>query len=309
MTRSAARPGFTLLEVVVAMSIGVLLLGALYMSLNVLMHQMRSGREIIEHTAVARALLTRISSDIRAQLAPVDPRIVSAEAIQAAATGDTTSDSASTGSSSSTSGTSSSSTADSSSKSTSTSSPSSSGSTSSSDSSSDASASADTSGAALFNLGVQGDSTILHLYISQSPKDADKNPTSTLSDLRRVSYWLAGTAEAPLGLARYEVKLATSSDGLSTQVPENGSPFVISKQVSDVTFEYFDGTAWLPAWDGASLMADGKTPQGPPVAVAVTLTIKSPALRPGVQRQSTLRHVVFLAPSNGADMSLGGVMP
>ena len=56
---------------------------------------------------------------------------------------------------------------------------------------------------------------------------------------------------------------------------------VIAGEVKDLTFEYFDGSGWAGSWDGSILGPDGVTPQGPPRAVRVTLTMEFPANRTG----------------------------
>lgn len=316
MTLRSPRTGFTLLEVIVTLSIGVLLLSALYVALNVQLHQMRSGREVVELNALNRSVLSRMSNDIATNLAPVDPRVVNLQALAEAVAGTTTVDSQSTdssgtdSSSSNTSGTNTSNTSGtgSGSQSSNTQSSQSAQTTTNSTSSSSETAASTTGTPAYFNAGIQGDAATLHLYISQGPKNAEKMEAG-VSDLRRVTYYLAGGPEIPLGLARYEAKLATSNDGLTTQLPEDPTPFIVCKQVTNVMFEYYDGFSWQPSWDGRALMGDGKTPIGPPLAVAITLTIAGPETRPGVRRQSTLRHVVSLPSANGVDPAIGGVMP
>jgi len=289
------RSAFTLLEVTLAMAISMLLLGSLYLILNIQMRQMQTGRDLAEQNALARTVLSRITNDIVANLGPVDPRVVSSAAIQeaaAGATGSSTTDSSSSDTAAATanSGTDKSTT-----------------NTASSSSTSSSETEETVSERSLFNLGIQGDETHLVLFTSKVPTELGKTTQlGALSDLRRVSWWLAGTADAPLGLARYEAKLATSADGLTRDVPVDAEPYVICKEATSVMFEYFDGVVWQPFWDGAVLQEDGKTPIGPPAAIAITITITSPHLR-GPRRETTVRHVVALPTANG--LSLGGLVP
>src|SRR5262249_39008499 len=67
----ARRQGYTLLEILVASAIGVMLLGALYVALDVQLGLTRAGREAVNTSAVARGLLERISSDVSLSLGPI----------------------------------------------------------------------------------------------------------------------------------------------------------------------------------------------------------------------------------------------
>src|SRR5262249_45380988 len=87
---------------------------------------------------------------------------------------------------------------------------------------------ADPNGAMVFNLFVQGTDTALTLYVSRLPREltvqrGQQNDTENqplFSDLRRITWWLAGGTDAPLGLARQEIKIATSDDALGARPPD-----------------------------------------------------------------------------------------
>ena len=55
------RPAYTLLEVLLATAIGVLLLAALYIALDVQFTSAQAGRDTIERTTLARSLLARMA--------------------------------------------------------------------------------------------------------------------------------------------------------------------------------------------------------------------------------------------------------
>jgi hypothetical protein len=165
-------------------------------------------------------------------------------------------------------------------------------------------------GTAVFNQGIQGDEAHLVLYVNKAARN-EKDEMGPISGPRKVCYWLAGGADGPLGLARQEVKLATSPDGLAIEVPADEAAYVIAPEVTNLVFEYFDGSTWQPVWDGMALLEDGKTPVGPPVAIAITISIgttRETATGP-LLRQTTVRHVVQLPTANGASMALGGLVP
>ena len=107
------------------------------------------------------------------------------------------------------------------------------------------------------------------------------DPTVT-SDLSRVSYWSVKGGSDAAGLARQEVRQATSTDimVLPTDLSEQNK-YIIAKEVKSVTFQYSrDGQTFEEIWDGTN-NGDGNfapqedgTPPGPPVAIKVRLAIR-----------------------------------
>ncbi len=69
MTKVAVRKGYTLLEVMLAIAIGLLLLAALYVAFDVQFRYMQTGRDLAAEGQLARGLLNRIGADIRSSLA------------------------------------------------------------------------------------------------------------------------------------------------------------------------------------------------------------------------------------------------
>src|SRR6266436_5932605 len=67
------RRGFTLLEVLLSAAIGVLLMAALYVAMNVQLDHAQAGREAVEQSLLVRALLRRMSNDITPSLAADPP--------------------------------------------------------------------------------------------------------------------------------------------------------------------------------------------------------------------------------------------
>ena len=158
------------------------------------------------------------------------------------------------------------------------------------------------------------------LYISRVPRELNSIPGNDntalplVSDLRRVSYWVAGGGDDPLGLARQEVTMVTSDQAMADvppSIPDEAS-MVIAEEVKSLTFSYWDGTSWQDSWDGTAPGADGSTPVGPPVAIAVTLGIATPGpdgLTNANQPLKLHRHVVFLATANGTPATSSTTTP
>lgn len=289
--RLTRRSGFTLLEVLLAAAIGAVLMGALYAALNMQVRFSQAGRDQIEHALLVRSLLNRIASEIRLSLAPTIPLPTStasssgggASSGGASAAGGA-SGAASTGGASGMSG--------------------------SSSSTSGASGGASTTGAASsavqFNLGVQGQSNQITLFISRLATDVDPTADNPVlgCDLRRIDFWLANDGTQNRGLCRNEFRPITSDDALNyvpPPMPEDTN-LIIAEEVRSLQFQYWDGTQWQDTWDGTAPGADGVTPQGPPVAIKITLGVLPPGTDPNQQGTPELKsyvHVVALPTANG----------
>jgi prepilin-type N-terminal cleavage/methylation domain-containing protein len=280
--RATVRGGFTLLEVLLATSIGLLLLVALYMSFEIYISHVDQGRRQIEQGTLARSLFTHLEADLSACVPLSDPgryRAQQSQQGQGGATTPTTGDTT-TGDTSGTGG------------------------------STTATGGLTTNTVAL-PLSVQGDSTTLHIFITRTPRelfvgDSGDSPP-VVSDLRRVSYWMIDSG-GKKGLARQEVKQATSEDALTNLPPgvADEETFIIADEVRSVQFRYWDGTAWNDSWDCTTLGADGVTPVGPPRAIEITVELALPqGTLDTEERTRTYRHVVSLLTADGAPASTG----
>ena len=67
------RPAFTLLEVILSLAISMILLGSLYVAMNIQLRSVQAGRDLVEQSTAARAVLNRMVSDISRSLGAVDP--------------------------------------------------------------------------------------------------------------------------------------------------------------------------------------------------------------------------------------------
>ncbi len=302
----ARRGGFTLLEVVLATGIAVMLLGGLYVAVDMQLRLAQESRDIVQESTLSRALFDRMDNDASLAVDLCDParyRLGASNtgSSMAGATADTGASSAPSTSGGAT-GTSSSATGTTGAAASSTGSGSASSSTSST--SSDGGATP-----VILPLGVVGDSQTLHLFISRLPREALaglNDPTATppvVGDLRRVSYWLAGGDGSPAGLARQEIPLATSDDALQNLPPgvDNENTYVLADEVRSLNFQYFDGTDWQDSWDSTALGADGMTPIGSPRAIAVTIGIAPTGTAPtdDASNLKTYRHVLLIPSANG----------
>ncbi len=312
--RLRRRPAYTLLEVVLALLIGVLLLAALYGAVSYHLRQAQAGRDTVQQTTLVRAIVSRIENDAVATVALGDPnRFRSGQSQLPSAVSDSSGGTAARGSS--TSGPTGSSTPMPSTPATgtpSTTTPSTGASGAGGSGSQPAQAS--TSPPVLLPLGVVGDSTSLMLFVSKVPSEAwpgKEAPGQLVSDLRRICYWVDGDK----GLCRQELRLVTSPDALDTTLPPSGGTAVtpLAREVKSIEFTYFDGKSWQDSWDSNEVGDDGSTPIGSPRAIAVRLGIQP---RRGVNDTTGpplkyYRHVIPIQTANGVtqennDTTTGG---
>jgi prepilin-type N-terminal cleavage/methylation domain-containing protein len=234
---------FTLLEMILALLIGVILMWTLYSVLSQQVQQAQSGRVILHEGTLARSILTGMTNDILGSLGAVNPLPPSsgggAGANAASGAG---------GSTTSSSG-----------------------------------AMTTTDATITFNNGIYCQNNVLILTVSKVPRElnltgvlgntgsADPTQQATLCDLRRICYWYVG-GDKP-GLARQELKQATSNDlnVFPTDVSDPSS-YVIAPEVKDISFQFFDGVNWQDSWDGTTPAGLNELPMGPPSAVKITLT-------------------------------------
>jgi hypothetical protein len=133
---------------------------------------------------------------------------------------------------------------------------------------------------------------------STSNSNNSQNTQPTDSDLRRIDYWYVYDPDNS-GLARQEVVMVTNQDNINNLPPgiADETSYIFAKEVMAVTFEYFDGTTWQSSWDGTVLGTDGVTPLGPPLAIAITISVgRSDVKTTDVSDPSVLttRHVVHI---------------
>src|SRR5438132_4021776 len=67
------RHGFTLLEMILATFVSVLLMGALYVAVDIQLRHAQLGRDAIEQDTLARALFARMTNEIKACVTPAGP--------------------------------------------------------------------------------------------------------------------------------------------------------------------------------------------------------------------------------------------
>jgi hypothetical protein len=277
---------------ILATFVSVLLMGALYVAVDIQLRHAQLGRDAIEQDTLVRALFARMTNEIKACVTPAGPvppppRPASTPAAGSSSPTSTTPTTTSNTTSSTT-----------------TSTPSS-NSGSSSPSSTSSSTSTLLRDTIQFTLGVQGTANTLTLYVSRLPRELDEPRSPTVSDLRLISYWLATDGTNPIGLARREFKRVTADEANGSQAtastPDEAAN-LIADEVKSLEFRYFDGVSWYDTWDGTATGFDGLTPLGPPLLIEIVLGMVVPSGdihsggRPSLK---FYRHVVSIATADG----------
>ncbi len=122
------------------------------------------------------------------------------------------------------------------------------------------------------------------------------------ADQRQIIYWVGDG-----GLYRLERPWVTSDDVRSSLEsdadpdPESPDAVLVAPEVSDVTFEYTDGSSWVAEWNGADPGPDGVTPLGPPRAIRITLVIKVSTGRSNETVEKTLTQVIPVRSAPGTN--------
>ncbi len=237
MKRQSLRSAYTLLEVLLALGIATLLLAGLYVSMDVQLSLAEAGRERVDESSLARALLNRIAGDIAPSLTPIR---ASAEATGTGGAAATESTTATTDPTTTT---------------------------------TNLNAVVPFNGGVGGDLNRLTMFISRAPGASRGTVDADAAPNGGPPDVRRVTYWRAEQGLARQEISR--VTADDESTQLPPDVPDEGS-FVISSEVDFVEFRYFDGTGWQESWDGTAASLDGATPIGPPRAIKITIGIRTP---------------------------------
>lgn len=243
------RGGFTLIEVLVATGLVSLLMSALYVAMTAYFRLRTDSHDEIEQLQIARTLLRQISRDVQSVVFEETQPATPVEAETSGDSGSSTETSESSG--------------------------------------------ADPSEAmSLYTNGIVGTETDLLLYVSRPDRHLSYVSAQSLTsvsdrtgDLMVIRYFVAETGSG--GLASDIAERAGSGDraaaglvrmtgdlyGLSMAVQEGEDELQIAaanihaREVSQIRFQYFDGSAWQPEWDSTEL---GMLPG----AIEVLLTIQ-----------------------------------
>lgn len=275
------RRGFTLLEMVLALLIGVVLMYSLYSVLNQQVRQAQQGRLILHEATLARSLLTRMAGDILCTLGAANPRPT------ASGGGGGTGATSNSAAASTTTGT-----------------------------STDSTIVFNNGVYGTNNMLVLTVSKVprdlnLTQVLGTSVASADPTQQSTISDLARISYWMVGGGQnspsQSAGLARQELQQATSNE-IATLPPDvDPSTYKLIPEVKDIQFQYFDGVNWNDTWDGTTLGGPtGEIPIGPPAAIKITLTFFRRDVNNNDLPDSALppyQHVVCIPAGNNFPMT------
>jgi prepilin-type N-terminal cleavage/methylation domain-containing protein len=280
------RPGFTLLELLLAVGLTSILMVALFSALNISFNLQLDSHEEITRQQIARSLLRQMTRDIQSVV--FVKKTVTEEDEENSKSSSTSSSKSST--SSSNSGTTSTSTASSSTTS--------SGSSTTSSGSLDGNSYGETAidpetVMTAYSNGLVGTTSDLQLFVSHPDRNLAYVTAQELtsgsertSDLLIVRYLMAdkgagglasaiaerdapGADNGPIGLVRMSGDLFGLSSAVETseEYPQLAAAKLQAKEVSKIQFRYFDGMNWQEKWDSTSL-------NEMPKAVEIILTLR-----------------------------------
>lgn len=301
---AARRRGFTLIEVMLASVLAAFVLAAVYMMMNVTITQTQVSRDAVEVEDLSRGVFNKIAIDLGGTLAPLPPKSGGNNAASgggSAASSSTTGTGTGATTPAATTPATTTPTSDSGSTGATAAAPASGAATGTTSTPPDASAT-DTSTAVsadnAFQAGVIGDEKKLIIYSGRVPEALGRYGESgqVRADQRQVIYWLGQGS----GLYRRERPWVTSDDvRTAADADETATDAaLLAEEVTDVQFEYSDGTTWASTWDGTAPGPDGATPLGPPRAVRVTLSLQIPVSR-GKPLTKQVSHVIAIRSAPG----------
>jgi len=297
MIRRRKRAGYTLLEIILALTIAILLLSALYAAVGHQLRQAQAGRDVTSQTTMSRAIVQRIETDVVASLSLSEPGryrnlAKNAQAQQATQSGGQTTQTGQT-----TQATQTAQTTQTSGQSGQTAAP---PQAEAADATNDDAGLGGASGPVVLPFGVVGDTNTLTLFVSKVPGEIystrESDQGQLVSDIRRITYWMA---DENLGLCRQEVRVATADEALAPGPPSGDvKNFLLAPEVKKMEFRYFDGTGWADSWDSTVPGDDGITPIGAPRAVEVRIGLLPPGGKDGDELKY-YRHVILIKTANG----------
>lgn len=271
--------GFTLLEVLLALSLTVVLMGILTITIQVYLKASNAGRDEVEQAQLARVLLRRISDDLRSTIWHNEAEEAAASSTDSATSSASGGASSGSGSTSGSDATTSSGASSASGAGTGNSQPM--GSSSSGGSNAGDSTSVSSSTELPPAVGLFGNQYEIQVDVSRLPRieqyaAATSTATDIVSDVKTVAYFCqAGStaaANSTPGLARREFDRAVTSYASTNgdlSAWESGlAP--IAQEVTAIEFQYLDGTTWVNEWDSQDKKAL-------PAAVKIALKLSSGA--------------------------------
>ncbi len=308
--RAAAPSGFTLIEVIIALSLSLLLVSAIYSAISLHFRYEQAGRERIDRSQLSLAILRRFSEDIGSvAFTPVTTTTDEDADASTSSTGTASTSGAST-SGGSTASTSSSGTAATGGAGAATSSSGASGASTSGTGTGGSTATAtgggtgSSSGTAAVltptSLGIVGTADRLQLDISHPTREdflpqasatqVATSTTSTLSENRRVTWAMVTPSTAAPGatglqsltvnpaLARQvaeRLRQAVETPDKTTKALPLDDASILAREVVKLEFRYYDGYGWTTEWDSVT---QGRLPR----AIEVTIGfLKQDYQKPG----------------------------
>jgi type II secretory pathway component PulJ len=253
------RTGFTLLEVLLASSLSILLMAALYVALDVQLRLAQEGRDVVEQTELVHAIVTRFEADISTGMGQVlPPSSSSTAANQNAAAGSATTTTTTV-----------------------------------------TTASTVTAITFQIGVIGDSEQCTIYIAKSSRPRNADESGEVPIAaDARRITYWLGEGGLSRQELNWVTSEAVQNSTGAISEENKTLEDYVIADEVVNLQFEYWDGSGWQTSWDGSELGPDGVTPIGPPSAIRIRFWLRVEGDN-GETTDKEFRHTVAISTASG----------
>ncbi len=227
------RPGYTLLEVLIASVIGLMLMGAVYVLFDITIRQQNDGRDLVTESNLSRGVIQRMSLDLASPLGTLPPKSGGTPPAAASTTTTTTETTEET-------------------TPVVANIPFQSGIVSSGS-----------------QMVVFVSKPVSYLRNRSTPFDP---AAFTGSDLLKITYYMhssgLGLCRQERPWVTSEGIWNSAEPDRATEEQD-----LIAPEVSNITYEFASGSGWVSDWDGQLADTNGATNQGPPRAVRITLTL------------------------------------
>ncbi len=259
-SQNVCRSGLSLLEMLLAIGLGLMLVSGIYAAITQSARQSSIGRIEMERLQIARAVFRKIELDLRASMFAAETAASdSTGAVQEATTTSSSSDSSRSGTAAG-----------------------GSGSAGNAEAATTTTIESETEDEWTGSLGIRGSATELWIDLSYIRRQIDFSMTTTAgSDLQTVAYFLStadsssgdNSSQAAVGEGlvrsrgdRSVLRTLNASSGDSI-LP--GPMELLAPEIEQVGFRFFDGLAWYEEWDSSTI---GALPR----AVEISIGFRAP---------------------------------
>jgi hypothetical protein len=137
-------------------------------------------------------------------------------------------------------------------------------------------------------------------------QDSSGEIPASAPDVRLVTYSIGENG----GLIRQEKAFVTNDTSGLDEADSGTTTTLIADEVTQISFQYWDGASWSGNWDGSALGDDLLTPIGPPLAIEMRIWIKQPnGAEPKMYRHVIAIHTGMPPPTTADEQAVQQTTP